>query len=365
MENKDKKKILFISRAFPNPPKTGGLEKYNFELARSLEKQVNVRIISNKHGKSFLPIFLPIAFLKSCYLILTQKFDLVVLGDALLSPLGLILKLVKPKQKIYSIVVGLDITYNFPLYTQIVSCCLNRLDKVIVISRSTKKKCVERGVEPKKIVIIPPGLDINEFKTNKTKQELKEIIEKKFNLNLKNKKVLLTIGRLVKRKGHEWFIRSVAPKLNKDTIYLIAGTGEEKENIERAINQNKLSNSVYILGWIAEEMKKYLLNYADLFIMPNIKVRGDMEGFGIVALEASSVGLPVIAAKLEGIKDVVKKDKNGILLKAEKTDEFIKSIKFLIENKNRLKELSNDAREYAKRFEWENIAKKYLELVSI
>ena len=103
-------KLLFISRAFP--PVVGGIEKQNFELASSLGKLVDLDLVANRRGKKFLPLFLPYAAF--CGLWKARKADYVLLGDAVLSPVGLFLSILLNK-RVYCIVHGLDITFRNPL----------------------------------------------------------------------------------------------------------------------------------------------------------------------------------------------------------------------------------------------------------
>jgi glycosyltransferase involved in cell wall biosynthesis len=350
-------KILFISRAFP--PVTGGMEKQNYELSKHLSQLTDVKIIANKHGKKALIWFLPLALFKSLWLLQAESFDVVMLGDGLLSPIGTLINLFFPKVKVISIVHGLDVTFNFPGYQHIIPYCLNTLDKIIAVSTATKDECIKRGISKDKIKVIPNGIDLNQYQTSESKENLRSTIEKEYHLDLKRKKVLITVGRLVKRKGHQWFIENVMPKLDNDIIYLVAGTGEEEKNIKCSIKNNALEDKVHMLGWITEGMKKKLLNLADLFIMPNISVAGDAEGFGIVALEASSVGLPVIAANIEGIKDSVKDWQNGYLVKEKNESNFVNKINILI-NSNKLNKLRKSSLKYVKDYSWDKIAGSYL-----
>ncbi|GAG87335.1 unnamed protein product, partial [marine sediment metagenome] len=104
---------------------------------------------------------------------------------------------------------------------------------------------------------------------------------------------------------------------------------------------------------------KLLYNAADLLLMPNIHVDGDMEGFGIVGLEAGSCGLPVIASNIEGIKDFVETRLNGFLVETKNADEFIDKIKMV-------DKLNNDIirKTIISNYEWPHITLKYLEIMS-
>jgi glycosyltransferase involved in cell wall biosynthesis len=351
-------KILFITRKYP--PSTGGMQKVNYELSQELKKITPTKIIAYGGSQKYLFFIYPLLLVRGVFKSLIFKPEKIILGDGLMAPIGCVLKLFT-SAKIVCIVHGLDVTYNFQGYQQVIPFCLKQLDQIISVSSATKEECVKRGISRDKVKVIPNGIDVEEYQTDKSKDELKRLIEGEFEIDLDNKKVLLTVGRLVKRKGHEWFIRAVMPELDENIIYLIAGTGEEKENIEKAIKEKKLNGRVFMLGWITEEMKKYLLNYSDVFVMPNIKVQGDAEGFGIVSLEAASVGLPTVASNIEGIKDAVEDGVSGYLVEEKNKEGFIDSIKKVLNSSDLIKH----SLAYVENYNWQTIVKNHLSFYSL
>ena len=341
-------RLLFFTRKFP--PQVGGMEKLSYGLSKEFGKHADTTLITWGHSQKFLPVFIPFAFLRALFIIPLKKIDHVHLGDALLAPLGLILK------KLYGVkvsvtVMGLDIVYDFPVYRFIIPGSVALLDKVICISQATKSECVKRGVLEKKCVVITPGVYPEEFQTKASRHDLEKIVKK----DLSGKKVLITVGRLVKRKGVYWFIDKVLPKLNSNIIYLVIGDGTEKDLIEISINKNNLSDRVFLLGKIRDEDLRIIYNTSDLFVMPNIKVSGNMEGFGIVAVEASSVGLPLVASDIEGIQDSVINNKTGILAKSLDSQSFIKAIDSALKLKK-----SEIIKTSVENFSWPKIGKKYV-----
>jgi phosphatidylinositol alpha-1,6-mannosyltransferase len=173
-------------------------------------------------------------------------------------------------------------------------------------------------------------------------------------MDLKDKKVLITVGRLVKRKGVAWFIQNVMPKLENNYVYLIAGGGPEESNIEQSINYLKAEHRIKMLGKVSDHDLKVLYNTADVFVMPNIKIEGDMEGFGIVAIEASSAGLPIVSSSIEGIKDAIVENQSGELFTEKSEAEAIRAIKKTVAlNRCRVKQS-------IAKFSWGAIGEKYL-----
>ena len=352
--------ILFVTRKFL--PMKGGMEKVAYELYRHLSEMTNVKLVKWSGSNKWLPFALPYLLLKSCWILLTNKIDVIYLQDGLLAPLGLILKLFK--KPVVITIHGLDITYKNRFYQFLVPRCIRRLDKIICISHATKQECVSRGIPKEKITVISDGVS-DEFYINEDKKILKCRLEKELNLELREKKILLSVGRLVERKGFHWFIGNVIPKLLKqrnDFVYLIAGDGVFRKVIKNAIKRNGLDKHVIMLGKVDDRILKLLYNASDIFVMPNIPVKGDMEGFGIVALEAASCGVPVIASGLEGLKDAIKNGKNGVLVEPYNTDRWVGVINRLLKNNEEREHFGKMARKFSlESYEWKKIAKKYLE----
>jgi glycosyltransferase involved in cell wall biosynthesis len=300
-------KLLFITRKYP--PAVGGMENVSFALANEFSQHTDTTTIAWGGPQLYWPLFAAIAFLQSCFLIPRKKITHLHLGDGLLSPLGCLLKFIF-KIKCSVTIHGLDITSTMPLYQLIAPRCVGLLDRIICISRATRDECIQRGINPQKCTVIPNGVYTKDFKLSTSLKDLESITGKP----LVNKKILVTVGRLVKRKGVYWFIQKVFHRLSEDYIYIVVGHGPEKLRIQRLVSSLNLDDRIIMLGKISDHDVKKIYNTAHLFIMPNIYVPGDMEGFGVVALEASSSGLPVIASAIDGITDAVVDNQNGLLL---------------------------------------------------
>ncbi|MBA7629508.1 GDP-mannose-dependent alpha-(1-6)-phosphatidylinositol monomannoside mannosyltransferase [subsurface metagenome] len=353
--------ILFITRKFP--PMKGGMEKVAYGLYKHLSEITNVELIKWGGSNKWLPLVLPYFLIKSFWIMFTKKIDAIYLQDGLLSPLGLILKMFR--KPVVITIYGLDIVYKNKFYQFLIPRCIKRLDKIICISQATKQECIKRKIPEEKITVIPPGIS-DEFYINEDKNKLRSELENKFKIHITNKKIILSVGRLVKRKGFHWFVENVIPKLLKqinEFVYLIAGDGIFRERIKNTITNNGLEEHVILLGKVDDEALKLLYNASDIFIMPNIPVEGDMEGFGIVALEATSCGLPVIVSKLEGIKDAIKDRKNGFLVETYDSNGFINILTKLLENDKKREEFGEMVRKFSlENYNWVKIAKRYIDI---
>jgi len=174
--------------------------------------------------------------------------------------------------------------------------------------------------------------------------------------------LLVTVGRQVRRKGFVWFIENVMPKLPDRVVFWLAGDGPERQSIEAAIKRTDLGKRVCCLGKISETQLVDLYRRGDLFVMPNIVVPGDMEGFGIVMLEAGACGLPTLAADLEGIRDVIDEGVNGWFAPTEDADAFAARIQTLLDDPDSLREAGDRTAEYVtSAFRWDTAAQRYLD----
>ncbi|MCX6766070.1 MAG: glycosyltransferase family 4 protein [Candidatus Moranbacteria bacterium] len=347
-------RILFISRAYP--PIVGGIENQNYELSVWLSKLAKVKTIANKHGKKFLPLFLPYSLIKALFLF--KNYDVLLLGDGVLGIVGWILKLFY-KKPVIGVVHGLDLTYKMKLYQKFwVGIFIKKLDKLIAVGNETIRESVSRGIPREKFAFIPNGVDTQKLIGSYSREDLEKILGEK----LENKKVILTSGRLARRKGVAWFIENVMPKLGGNIIYVVAGDGPDREKVRMAIEKNNLRGQVKALGYVTDEARNVLFNTCDLFIQPNIKVPGDMEGFGISVIEAASCRLPVIASRLEGLQDAIKDGQNGFLVEPYDIQGYVDKINKLLADESFRKNFGVRARQFViDNYSWDIISRKYLE----
>jgi glycosyltransferase involved in cell wall biosynthesis len=318
-----KQKILFISRNYP--PKIGGLETYSYNLIREFERHHCVhKIVLSRHIPHLL-WFLPYCLVAGVLKANRHRIRHIHLCDGLLSPVGIVLKLFTGAHISVSI-HGLDITYRNFFYQLMIPRCTARLDRIICVSHATRTECRRRGVPGQKSVVIPNGIRPDELCLDQPRAVLQRQLEPLIGKTDRRNKILLTVGRMVKRKGVVWFLDHVMGRLGADYIYVIAGDGPDLALIRERIRTRKWEHRVFALGRVSGEVLKILYNAADIFVMPNITVADDQEGFGIVILEAGSCGLPVVASNLQGITDAVLEGQSGYLVNEGDADGFLKRI---------------------------------------
>jgi glycosyltransferase involved in cell wall biosynthesis len=354
--------LLYITRK--NAPSIGGMQRFNQKLIRQLAGVRPFRLVSWGHSQALLPGFLVFAFCRAVVLRLTGKIDLIYLSDGLLSPLGLILKKLL-RVPVAVNIHGRDIAFAFPLYLTVVPAALRRLDLVICVSSRLKEICLGYGVPEAILRVVPNGVDPADFTwTEKTPPA------EKLGIDLSGRTVLITVGRLVPKKGVDRFVSDILPKVAAkapEVLYLVAGDGPLRGKIKAIIREKGMQEHVRLLGDLPMDDGRLPALYcaADIFVMPNVEVAGDIEGFGIVAIEAAAAGLPVVASRLQGIREAVREGENGILLPWDDPAVFVKVLIDLLKNPVQRRELGERGRRYTiQNFSWDRIAGLYSELFS-
>jgi phosphatidylinositol alpha-1,6-mannosyltransferase len=228
---------------------------------------------------------------------------------------------------------------------------LKNAAKVIAISNFTADAVAALGVPRGNIAVIPPGIEFNHYEPGK----------------LPGKHVILSVGRLVERKGHDKVIMALPKVLEKvpDARYIIVGDGPHKAVLEKLVHALALDNSVHFAGSVHDDDVAEYYKAADVFIMPSrhVKKEGDVEGFGIVYLEANACAKPVIAGRAGGAVDAVIDGRTGILVDPEEPQEIADALVKLLSDREKAAAMGAAGREHAKQFDWPVIAARVQDLM--
>lgn len=330
------------------------MEKLSAEFVAALGRKTRVRVIANHHGKIALPWFLPWAAIQ--LLRNASHADVIHLGDPLLTfLLPLLPRLRKP---VTVTVHGLDVLYPSPLYQMLLCRSFPRVSLAFCISRFAEQKVRER-FPTVKAVVLSPGQGNACAVPGATRADLSRALGRA----LPSGPLLLAVARLVRRKGLAWFVSQVLPNI-PDASLLVIGDGPERERIVEAARHAGVSERILLAGAAPHETLNLAYTVSDLFVMPNIPVPGDAEGFGLVALEAASAGLPVIAADLEGIPDAVIPNETGMLIPPQDATEWVAAITHLLRDSMARQQLTNRAPKIVReRFSWNRRAEQFLDIV--
>ncbi len=356
-------KTLLITLDFL--PNRGGVSNYYYNIYKNLPEN-KILILTNINGDQLKNVirknlnFGLIHFFKTLSeiikIIKKEKIQKIWIGNIL--PLGKFAYIIKKLLKIdYCIFIhGLDIklAQNHIIKKIFTKKILNSAECIFANSNSTA------GVIKTKteIKIIYPGIDSNFTNIN---QDIKSEIINKY--ALENKKIILTAGRIVQRKNHALVIEATNQLLNEfnDLIYLIAGSGENLQNLKTLASENK---NIIFLGEISDEELKCLYSICDIFVMTSKETNNDTEGFGIVYLEAGIFKKPVIASNSGGAKEAIINNQTGILINQNSKEELIDAIKKLLNDKELSKNLGqNSYNRIIEKFLWKNITKDLIKQI--
>jgi len=234
---------------------------------------------------------------------------------------------------------------------------LNNVDHVIANSEFTKNLAIENGVISSKIKVINPGVyPVKEF-DKKTLNEAENLLKGK------NPK-LITVARFDKRKNHEKVIMALRnlKEIYPNIVYTCIGLGEEEENIKKLVKELNLENHILFLKNISQDLKNAIIAKSNLFVMPSIIHKKSVEGFGIAYVEAAQYGIPSIGGKDGGASDAIKNNETGIICDGNNLEDIYSSIDLILKNNSYI-ELGKKAKEWATKFEWDNIVKEYLKIL--
>lgn len=361
-------KVLYISHS--HPPQNalldnlGGMQRVSMQLVDELEDREDVRLYpivletSWKYHTLHTILFLLKLLVELPVKVYSLKPDVILFSSMVSASLCFFLRNLIPVPMV-AINHGQDVTMPVSVYQRFLPFVFRRLDGVISVSKATLEASEKRGLKRGKGVALPNGYPVSSDMPTMTKEEARNYLRRKFNMELDNRKILVSVGRQVKRKGHYWFIDKVLPKINSEIVYILVGDGPEHDKINELVNERHLDRKVWLLGKQPDQTVDNLYTAADLFIMPNIYVPGDMEGFGIVLLEANIHGTPFVASRLEGIRDVINEGVNGYGVAAGDNKAYAGKINALL-NGN-LKETMNRCRSYViNNYDWKIVAGRYV-----
>ncbi len=337
------------------------MQRVSVSLAAALEERpdVTVTVLALRSSWRFLHLravyWLPLALLRIMLLALRGQADVVLFSSMVTASLAVFLRplLAKHQVKMVAIAHGRDVTLPGVYQRYWVRRILRALNAVLPVSTATAAELRSRGMAEERISIIPNGVTLQRFP--------QPFISKR---EPRGTFVLCSVGRLVPRKGFAWFVECVMPLLPAHVHYRIVGSGPDHGTLVAAINRCGLGDRVQLMGRCTDsEIAELYLN-SDLLIMPNIPIEGDMEGFGVVILEAGACGTPAIAADMEGMRDVITEGRNGHLCTTADPDAFARLILRYSLNPAALEQLrTSTAGHTTESFSWSRVAETYVALL--
>lgn len=226
---------------------------------------------------------------------------------------------------------------------------------LVTNSEYTRSLIRELGIPDDKVLVVYPCPAI---RPPKTTVETYDVLSK---YGLGSKRIILSVGRLVKRKGVDTVIEAL-PKLYeqfKDIMYVVVGNGPELNSLGKRVAELNLQNIVRFVGEVSNEDLIKFYSVAEMFVMPSRKIGSDVEGFGIVYLEANLFGLPVIGGNSGGVPEAILHERTGLLVDPENAEQIYSGIRDLLSNKDWAQTLGENGRIRAENdFQWRKETEK-------
>ena len=353
---------LIVTRSFP--PEVGGMQSLMWGLAKEMSKNFMIKVFADyyENHKEFdkkenfsIERVGGIKFLRKI-----RKAQLIneylkeskvqgVIADHWKS-----LELIETNKKRYCLIHGKEINHaKGSSLNKRANKVLNSVEKVIANSEYTKNLAIQNGVEQEKVVVINPGIS--------PAQELNKTSLTKVESLLKTKSPrLITVSRFDKRKNHEKVLMAVRnlKQIYPNIVYICIGYGEEEQNLKDLVNELDLSGQVMFFKEITDDLKNALVAKSNIFVMPSVKYKSSVEGFGIAYIEAAQYGVPSLGGADGGAADAIQHDKTGLICDGNNLDEIYSSLNSMIENKKYL-HFGKNAKELSSKFDWSNTIDEY------
>ena len=242
---------------------------------------------------------------------------------------------------------------------------MNSAAAVFAVSRHTAGLLLQCGVGGGRIRVVHNGVRPERFEQTTVLQDRIHRIRQRWSLD--DRFVLLTVARLVERKGHSAVLKALAALRSRmpDCCYVIAGDGPLWKALHRQVADFGMEDVTIFTGEVSEEDKAALLHVCDVFVMPNRDIpreKGgvDTEGFGIVFLEAAACGKPVVGGRAGGVPEAVLEGETGLLVGPSAGGELEDALYRLWSDRDFSERLGRQGRERVRTgFTWERVASQY------
>ncbi|MCP8313188.1 MAG: glycosyltransferase family 4 protein [archaeon] len=214
-----------------------------------------------------------------------------------------------------------------------------RADAFRVPSISAKRKLISEGVDEAKISYIPPCVDVDVFRPEKS--NVKEM------RGLSDNQVILFVGRLVRQKGLEYLIKSL-PQIIKTVpkaMLVVVGDGPFKAELIRLSQELGVTKHVRFLGTYPYDRIQEVYQMADVVVLPSIPTKVWSEQFGYVLIEAMACGKAVVGTRIGAIPEIIIDDVNGYLVPPYSSDSLALSISKLLLDPDKAKDMGKRGRE--------------------
>lgn len=234
---------------------------------------------------------------------------------------------------------------------------LSSAEKVFCASAFTRNEVLKLGVAAEDVVILHPAISIDLVRAGQ------QAPRPSGRGPAARRPLLVGLGRLVERKGFDQAILAIRALLDRgvEVDYVILGDGPDRVRLQELVQKQGLSDHITMMGSITESQKREWLSQASLFVLPVRELANrDVEGYGIVFLEAAAFGVPAIAGSSGGAPEAVLHGKTGLVVDPNSVDEIASAIERVLADRAWHECMSDNAREHAARQTWDKVAERFL-----
>lgn len=360
-------RVLLVTRNLP--PLVGGMERLNWHMVAELAVSCDVRVIGPQGCAALAPPEVDVAevplqplwrFLLEALRVARRQAkdwrpDLILAGSGLAAPIVYVAaRACGASKAVY--VHGLDIIVDSLVYRGLWLPVLRRFDRAIANSANTADLARRAGIAGGRIRVVHPGTSLPDA-TARARDEARAAPD------LRESPVLLSVGRLTERKGLAMFIEHALPRIvaRHPGVRLVV-IGDNAPNALRrsgadpvgdvlaAVERTGLHNHVSRLGHCDEADLEKAYRSAAVHVFPVRHVPGDVEGFGMVAIEAAAHGLPTVAFAVGGVPDAVSDGVSGYLVSPGDYEAFAERVSLVLEESDGA--LQRGSRAFAENFSW-------------
>lgn len=375
-------RLLFVTQDFP--PDVGGIQTYSWELVRRWAQEVAVHVVAPDRPDAAeidaslaasisrvdsAPEMLP---LRGIPTVIREARDRQpdiafhaqwqTVGASFLSR-----RLTGYPHRIVCAAHGRELLFNPAAsvavarggYDGLRRLLLRIPDLFVPVSRYTAGLLHREGVDPSRTRVVPNGVDPERFRPA-------DAGDLRRRLGVGDRPMLLTVGRLVARKGMDTTIRAL-PSLQRqvpDVRYVIVGSGPDRDRLGDLVDTVGVRDAVHFAGQVPWKDLLLYYNAADIFVMPSREDPPDVEGFGLVFLEANACGTPAVGAASGGVPDAIVDGETGRLVPPADPDALAAVLGELLQDPDRVQAMGRAGRRRAEgEASWDEIAASLLRTI--
>lgn len=219
--------------------------------------------------------------------------------------------------------------------------------RFVALSDSTARDLVRRGVRASQMDVVPPGLDLQRYRTNGAAAGAAEPL-------------LVYVGRLKRYKGLDTVIRAFARvcAVVPGAQLAVVGKGDDRARLEKLVEALGLTGNIHFTGFVSEAVKIDWLHRARAVVYPSPR-----EGWGIATIEAAACGTPVLASDADGLRDAVRDGTTGFLVPHTDIDAWARRMTEILTDASVHERMRVAARQWAQQFDWDTEATKMRHIV--